>query len=160
VSPRPIKAPAVMIAPHSARIAISPQLRRTWLCLLAQHPQAAAHHQEDAGKDDETATTAAARPGTICPLRVEIVARAKQSPRPYAHQNPPRVLDDVPPNTPAGCCLHGAGARDIANLVPSVLFRQQTAINAHLRSPGARERPRVKQSAACSDVARRVGRSR
>src|SRR4051794_24556903 len=64
VSPSPIRAPAVMIAPQSARMSVP--LR----CVVdgrshVEHPQPAPADQEDAGQDDEQAATPAAGPDPV-----------------------------------------------------------------------------------------------
>src|SRR5689334_3303266 len=95
VRPRPIRAPAVMIAPHNARICHPSRQGRGRSrpatldpCLLPQHPHAATQDEQYAGQDDQDTATAATHPRSARPLRVEIIAPAQEaaSARSHAHE--------------------------------------------------------------------------
>src|SRR5688500_9740987 len=80
--PMPIRAPAVITAPHSARIRTSSGTilgveriafedgTRPWTIsgpLEVDHAQAAAHDQQDAGQNEEHTAAAATGPGSVRP---------------------------------------------------------------------------------------------
>src|SRR6476646_3396930 len=82
VSPRPIRAPAVMMAPTSARMVGPPGLE-------VQHAGAAGEHQQDARDHHEETATAAAGPGAVrptdCVAAVEPAAAEERPQRSCAH---------------------------------------------------------------------------
>src|SRR5262249_32860534 len=83
VRPSPRRAPAVMIAPQSARMVFLSRLSAMGkTCSLAEHPHQTAADQQDAGQDDQQAAAAARRPRAVRaarPVAVKPVAASEKA---------------------------------------------------------------------------------
>src|SRR5262245_30596650 len=80
VRPRPIRAPAVMMAPHNARMTNPPELEAE---RILEEAQEAAADQQDPGQDDQHAAAAAARPGAVGTARAPVAVPPKEPPAPH-----------------------------------------------------------------------------
>src|SRR6478672_8976813 len=95
VRPSPITAPAVMIAPHSARIPDPPGSASE-----AEHPHAAGQNQQYPGGDHDAAAAPASGPGAVLPARTQAAEPTEESAAPgSAHDRfpcrGPRIVREV-----------------------------------------------------------------
>src|SRR5262245_28875963 len=108
VSPRPMTAPAVMIAPQSARMDRPPSVDQPGRSQAPQHPledgQYAAADDDHPAEDDQEAAAAAARPSAVLPPGAVVAHPAEKAAlaqhRPAvtpAHGLPPRGIAARPP---------------------------------------------------------------